>query len=284
MLQAVAGGADEDPFVTHHNTLNRSFILRVSTEFYLKRLLVGGFDGVFELGRSFRNENISTRHNPEFTSIELYQAYVDHSDMMALVENMVKACVQEIHGGLKLTYGEREIDFSVPFKCVSMADVIKDVCQIDFSSFSSLHAAKQAVKERLRSSPGYAEYKIEMAATMGHLMNEVFETAVQDQLWQPTIVTEYPIEISPYARIHRSKPGSTERFELYVAGRELANCCSEMTDPLDQRQRLEKCRQEKTQEIVEGDGSDLKTPYQVYRASLLDCVYCGIRWRWTMIS
>ena len=268
MLQSIAGGADEDPFVTHHNTLNRSFMLRISTELYLKRLLVGGFHGVFELGRSFRNEDISLRHNPEFTSIELYQAYVDHSDMMALVENMVMACVQEIHGGLKMTYGGREIDFSVPFKRVSMADVIRDVCQIDLASFSSLSAAKQAVKGQLQSIPGYSEGKIEMAATMGHLMNEVFETAVEDQLWQPTIVTEYPIEISPFARIHRSKPGSTERFELYVVGRELANCCSEMTDPLDQRQRLEKHWQEKAKAMDYGDGSDLETLNQVCRPSL----------------
>ena len=264
VLQTVAGGADADPFVTYHNSLDRSFTLRISTELHLKRLIVGGFERLFEIGRIFRNEGISTRHNPEFTSIELYQAYADYTDMMRLTEELVKACVQEIHGELKLTYGEREIDFSIPFKCVSMADVIKDVCQIDFSSFSSLHAAKQAVKERLRSSPGYAEYKIEMAATMGHLMNEVFETAVEDQLWQPTIVMDYPLEVSPLAKMHRTKPGLTERFELFIAGRELANSFTELTDPLDQRQRFEKQSEQKRQKASEKDVADLSA-CQVYQ-------------------
>ena len=264
VLQTVAGGADADPFVTYHNSLDRSFTLRISTELHLKRLIVGGFERLFEIGRIFRNEGISTRHNPEFTSIELYQAYADYTDMMRLTEELVKACVQEVHGELKLTYGEREIDFSFPFKCVSMADVIKDVCQIDFSSFSSLHAAKQAVKERLRSSPGYAEYKIEMAATMGHLMNEVFEMAVQDQLWQPTIVMDYPVEVSPLAKMHRTKPGLTERFELFIAGRELANSFTELTDPLDQRQRFEKQSEQKRQKTSEKDVADPST-CQVYQ-------------------
>ena len=281
VLQSVAGGADADPFVTYHNSLDRSFTLRISTELHLKRLIVGGFERVFEIGRIFRNEGISTRHNPEFTSIELYQAYADYTDMMRLTEELVKACVQEIHGGLKVTYGDREIDFSVPFKRVSMADVIRDVCQIDLASFSSLSAAKQAVKGQLQSIPGYSESKIEMAATMGHLMNEVFETAVEDQLWQPTIVMDYPVEVSPLAKMHRTKPGLTERFELFIAGRELANSFTELTDPLDQRQRFEEQSEQKRKKMSEEDAADPSTCQVDYirRRSLRDSWF-----RWTMIS
>lgn len=268
MLQSTVGGADAEPFVTYHNSLDRSFTLRIATELHLKRLIVGGFERVFELGRIFRNEGISTRHNPEFTSIELYQAYTDYNDMMHLTEDLVRECVTRVHKKLILTYGEKEIDFSQPFKRVKMTEAISEFCNLDLSAFSDLTQAKEAAcvsLDREGRCSAVTRQKIMDAATMGHLMNEVFEAGVEDQLWQPTFVIDYPVEISPLAKPHRSEAGFVERFELFIAGRELANSFSELTDPLDQRKRLQKQLEEKQQSLQMTDGADLKSvSYQVH--------------------
>ena len=183
---------------------------------------------------------------------------------MNLTEELIKACVERVHGCLTLNYDGREIDFSVPFKRISMKESIKEVCGVDLKECGSLEAAKDAVLEALRSRPGVSvgdERKIMTAASIGHLMNVVFETVVEDELWQPTFVVDYPVEVSPLAKLLRSQKGLTERFELFIAGRELANSFSELTDPLDQRDRLQKQYEEKMQE--HGKESSKPLPYQV---------------------
>jgi len=233
--------------VTYHNSLDRSFTLRIATELHLKRLVVGGFERVFEIGRIFRNEGISARHNPEFTSIELYQAYADYTDMMDLTEDLIKACVRQTHVGLKLDYSDQSIDFDRPFRRINMTDAVKEVSGIDLSSYSDLDEAKAAVKEALIDFkiPSGDWDKIEASPSKGHLLNELFEAVVEENLWQPTFVMDYPIEVSPLAKKHRTADGLVERFELFIAGRELANSFSELTDPMDQRRRLTQQLEEK---------------------------------------
>lgn len=250
-MQSISGGADAEPFVTYHNALDRTFVLRIATELHLKRMIVGGFEKVFEIGRIFRNEGISTRHNPEFTSIELYQAYADYQDLIELTEHLLRSCVEKIHGTLKLKYGEKEIDLASPFGRITMVESISKYCQLDLTTFSDFEDAKKASIEALEGSgklSAEGRHKIMTSLTMGNLMNEVFEEGVESELWQPTFILDYPIEISPLAKKHRTKEGFVERFELFVAGRELANGYSELTDPLDQRERLEKQSEEKEKE------------------------------------
>jgi lysyl-tRNA synthetase, class II len=232
VLQSEAGGADAKPFVTYHNALDLPLYLRIATELHLKRLIVGGFDRVFELGRIFRNEGVSTRHNPEFTSIELYQAYADYHDMMALTEGLITNVCQRVNNTLKISYQGTEIDLATPWRRVSMSDLVKETTGLDFASFSDLDTAKTAVRS-------HGVPNINDIDSLGKLLSAVFEEKCEANLIQPTFVTDFPIEISPLAKPHRSKPGLTERFELYVVGRELANSFSELTDPLDQRSRLE---------------------------------------------
>ena len=249
VLQSEAGGAEARPFITYHNTLEMDLYLRIATELHLKRLIVGGFEKVFEIGRIFRNEGVSTRHNPEFTSIEVYQAYGDYHDMMVLTENLISSVTQEVLGTsastaspdsdassesrrTKLTYQQEEVDLTPPFRRVTMHELVKEATSLDFNSFSDFAAAATAAKEA----------GIEVAndcQTIGKLLNEAFEQKVEETLIQPTFVTDYPIDISPLAKPHRSKPGLVERFELFIVGRETANGFSELTDPLDQRARLE---------------------------------------------
>jgi lysyl-tRNA synthetase class 2 len=232
VLQGEAGGADARPFTTYHNTLEMDLYLRIATELHLKRLIVGGFERVFELGRIFRNEGVSTRHNPEFTSIEVYQAYADYNDMMALTENLISTVAQEVIGTNNINYQGTEIDLTPPWRRVTMHDVVEEATGINFAHFDDFNAAKSAAKDAGIEVP-------EDCQTIGKLLNEAFEQKVEINLIQPTFVTDYPVEISPLAKPHRDKPGLVERFELFIVGRETANSFSELTDPLEQRARLE---------------------------------------------
>ncbi|KAL4419492.1 hypothetical protein ABPG77_002278 [Micractinium sp. CCAP 211/92] len=242
VLESSAGGADARPFVTFHNALGRNFTLRIATELHLKRLVVGGLDRVFEIGRIFRNEGISSRHNPEFTSIELYQAYADYHDMMDLTERIIRTCAQAVCGRLQLPYQGQELDFEAPFRRATMHDLVKDACGVDFEQLAGdMQAARAAALDALRQHKDTQKAQLAVAAapSVGHMLNEVFEALVEGSLQQPTFVLDHPVEISPLAKPHRSRPGVVERFELFVAGRELANSFSELTDPVDQRARLE---------------------------------------------
>lgn len=232
VLQSEAGGADARPFVTYHNTLEMDLYLRIATELHLKRLIVGGFERVFELGRIFRNEGVSTRHNPEFTSIEIYQAYADYNDMMQLTENLIVFVAQEVLGKLQITYQGETIDLNPPWRRVTMQQLVKEKTGLDFTEFQDFSTAKAALVAAGIEVPSDC-------LSLGKLLNEVFEQKVEETLIQPTFVLDFPLEISPLAKPHRSQAGLVERFELYIVGRELANSFSELTDPIDQRQRLE---------------------------------------------
>jgi len=244
-----AGGADARPFITYHNTLDMELYLRIATELHLKRLIVGGFEKVFELGRIFRNEGVSTRHNPEFTSIEVYQAYADYYDMMQLTENLVTHVTQEVLGTLQITYQGVAIDLGSPWPRVTMHQLVQDKTGLDFTQLKTLEEAKVAAQK----------IGIEGAAdcqSMGKLLNECFEQQVEATLIQPTFVLDYPVEISPLAKPHREKPGLVERFELFIAGRETANSFSELTDPIEQRERLEAQAARKAAGDLEAQGVD----------------------------
>lgn len=249
VLQSEAGGADARPFITYHNTLEMELYLRIATELHLKRLIVGGFEKVFELGRIFRNEGVSTRHNPEFTSVEVYQAYADYHDMMALTEGIITTVAQEVLGTLQITYQGTQIDLSPPWRRVTMHDLVREHTGLDFNSFSTLEEAKAASKNA-------ALQGIEDAPTIGKLLNEAFEQKIEEKLIQPTFVIDYPVEISPLAKPHRSQPGLVERFELFIVGRETANSFSELTDPIDQRERLEAQAALKAAGNLEAQGID----------------------------
>ncbi len=249
VLQSEAGGADARPFITYHNTLEMDLYLRIASELHLKRLIVGGFEKVFELGRIFRNEGVSTKHNPEFTSIEVYQAYADYYDMMALTEAIISTAAQEVLGSLKITYQEQEIDLTPPWRRVTMHELVQEKTGLDFSQFSTFAEAKAAVQKAGIGVP-------EDCLSLGKLLNEVFEQKGEETLIQPTFVLDFPVEISPLAKPHRSKPGLVERFELFAVGRELANSFSELTDPIDQRERLQAQSEQKDAGDLEAQGVD----------------------------
>ncbi len=249
VLMAEAGGADARPFITYHNTLDMELYLRIATELHLKRLIVGGFEKVFELGRIFRNEGISTRHNPEFTTIELYQAYADYHDMMALTEAVITYAAQEVLGTLQITYQGQAIDLTPPWRRVTMHDLVQEKTGVDFRQFTDLEQAKAAAK-----AAGLQE--IDQCPSIGKLLNEAFEQKVEETLIQPTFVIDYPVEISPLAKPHRAIAGLVERFELFIVGRETANSFSELTDPIDQRQRLEAQAARKAAGDLEAQGVD----------------------------
>lgn len=241
VLQEAAGGAEARPFVTYHNSLKRDLFLRIATELHLKRMLVGGIEKVFEIGRIFRNEGISTRHNPEFTTIEMYEAYSDYESMINMAEEIVTRCALVVHGKLSINYQGTEIDLKRPWRRETMHNLVKEATGIDFVAFGNdVDAAKEAAKEILVNGEERKDTVLIQACTsVGHVLNEVFETIVEPTLLQPTFVLDYPIEISPLAKPHRRSAGLTERFELFICGRELANAFSELTDPMDQRARLE---------------------------------------------
>jgi lysyl-tRNA synthetase class 2 len=249
VLQTEAGGAEARPFITYHNTLEMQMFLRIATELHLKRLIVGGFEKVFELGRVFRNEGISTRHNPEFTTIEIYQAYADYNDMMALTEALITTAAQQVLGTLKISYQGQPIDLTPPWRRVTMLEVVQEHTNIDFSQFQTLEEAKVAAAVA-------GIHELDKCESIGHVLNAAFEQVVEATLIQPTFVIDYPVEISPLARMHRSKPGLVERFELFMVGRETANSFSELTDPIDQRQRLELQSARKDAGDLEAHGVD----------------------------
>ncbi len=249
VLQSEAGGAEARPFITYHNTLEMDLYLRIATELHLKRLIVGGFDKVFEMGRIFRNEGVSTRHNPEFTSIEVYQAYADYDDMMALTENLISDVAKEVLDTTKITYQGEEIDLTPPWHRVTMHGIVQEKTGVDFANFTDFEKAKAAAVAAGIEVPGDCQ-------TIGKLLNEAFEQKVEETLIQPTFVIDYPVEISPLAKPHRSKPGLVERFELFIVGRETANSFSELTDPLDQRERLEAQAAKKAAGDVEANDVD----------------------------
>ena len=230
ILQAVHGGAAARPFQTHHNTLDMPLFLRIANELYLKRLIVGGFDGVYEFGKMFRNEGMDRTHNPEFTSMEIYVAYKDYIWMMEMVEQLLEKVTQTIHGVTQVSVGGKKIDFAGPYRRLTMFDSIKEYTGVDVSELD---------EEGLRKV--CAQLKIEIDASMGKgkLIDEIFGAKVEANLIQPTYITDYPIEMTPLAKKHRSKPGLVERFELFVNGKEIANAYTELNDPIDQRERFE---------------------------------------------
>ncbi len=243
VLQTEAGGAEAKPFITHHNALDIDLFLRIATELHLKRLIVGGFEKVYELGRIFRNEGISTRHNPEFTSIELYEAYSDYHDMMNLTEDLIKSVCKKVNETLQVEFQGKPIDYEIPWRRVAMLDLIKEHTGIDFNPYlgKAIHAALGEPCSLERELPEIKQLKLDLSecSSIGEVITEIFEEKVESKLIQPTFVIDYPIEISPLAKKHRSKAGLVERFELYINGWEIANSFSELTDPLDQRERLE---------------------------------------------
>lgn len=238
ILQGAAGGAEARPFITHHNSLQRDLYLRIATELHLKRMLVGGLEKVYEIGRIFRNEGISTRHNPEFTTIEMYEAYSDYESMMNLAEEIVTRCAMATHGKLRVDYQGTEISLERPWRRETMHSLVKEATGIDFNSFGEdLESAKNAARGIKTESN--ENISLQACSSVGHVLNEVFETVVESSLVQPTFVLDYPVEISPLAKPHRRYAGLTERFELFICGREIGNAFSELTDPIDQRGRFE---------------------------------------------
>ena len=231
ILNSIMGGASAKPFVTHHNALDTDFYLRVSPELYLKRLIVGGLaDDVYEIGRLFRNEGISPKHNPEFTAIEGYHVYKDYHDMMDLVENLVQTIVLDIHGSLKIPYGDYEIDYSSPWKRQSMLSLVEEESKIDFMTLKTADEARTAARD--------LGIFVDPKASWGQVVETVFDALVEPKLIQPTHVMDHPLDISPLAKVHRENPRLVERFETFINCWEIANAFSELNDPAVQRERF----------------------------------------------
>ena len=232
MLHQQAGGATARPFITHHNALDMDMYLRIAPELHLKRLLVGGVsEKIFEMNRCFRNEGIDTRHNPEFTMIEMYQAYVDYNDMMCLLENMISSVAKDVLGTTKITYQGRELDLTPPWDRKTMLGAIKEYTGIDFNEYlTSSEAREQAEKMGIET---------EENDSWGKVLDRIFEEKVEPKLIQPVHIIDYPRDISPLAKVHRDNPRLTERFETRINGWEVSNAFSELTDPIDQRNRFE---------------------------------------------
>ena len=231
LLHPIAGGATARPFVTHHNTFDTDFYLRVAPELYLKRLVVGGFDKVFEIGRSFRNEGISPRHNPEFTTLELYQAYADYSDTMEVFEELVAGLALDVLGTTQLTYGGRDLDLTTPWRRATMSELIAEA-----TGFTLDVRSPRAELARVAAEVGI---EVDAAWGPGKILLEIYEKTTEPELWGPVFVVDYPAEVSPLARRHRDGPELVERYEPVVAGRELGNGFTELIDPDDQRARFE---------------------------------------------
>lgn len=229
ILQTQAGGASARPFITHHNALDIDMYMRIALELYLKRLIVGGIEKVYEMSRVFRNEGIDVRHNPEFTLLELYEAYTDYNGMMDLAEGMYAYVAEKLFGTTKVTYQGEEIDLTPPWNRLTMNDAVKQYTGVDFAACKTNEEAKELAKSL---------HMTEIPETMGEILSEAFEEFVEDKLVQPTFITEHPVEISPLAKKKKSDPRFTERFELFITGREMANAFSELNDPIDQRERF----------------------------------------------
>ncbi|MFB1051034.1 lysine--tRNA ligase [Paraliobacillus sp. JSM ZJ581] len=231
MMHGIPGGAAARPFMTHHNALDIPLYMRIAIELHLKRLIVGGMEKVYEIGRVFRNEGVSTRHNPEFTMIELYEAYADYHDIMSLVENMVAHIAKEVIGTTTIAYGDVEVNLEPQWKRMHMVDAVKEYAGVDFWNEISDKEARALAKEH--------GIEIKETMTFGHVVNEFFEQCVEEKLVQPTFVYGHPVEISPLAKKNKEDGRFTDRFELFIVGREHANAFSELNDPIDQRERFE---------------------------------------------
>lgn len=239
MMHSIAGGAAARPFVTHHNALDMELYMRIAIELHLKRLIVGGLEKVYEIGRVFRNEGVSTRHNPEFTMIELYEAYADYKDIMALTENLIAHIAQEVLGTTKIQYGDQEVDLTPEWTRLHMVDAIKQYTGVDFWGETSVEEARALAKEHGVEITEHMQY--------GHIVNEFFEQKVEEQLIQPTFIYGHPVEVSPLAKKNAEDPRFTDRFELFIVAREHANAFTELNDPIDQRERFEAQLKEKEQ-------------------------------------
>ncbi|MED1412412.1 MULTISPECIES: lysine--tRNA ligase [Bacillus] len=239
MMHAIAGGASARPFTTHHNALDMELYMRIAIELHLKRLIVGGLEKVYEIGRVFRNEGVSTRHNPEFTMIELYEAYADYNDIMKLTENMVAHIAKKVLGTTTIQYGDYEINLEPEWTRLHMVDAIKQHSGADFWNPMSVEEARELAKE----------HGVEIKDTMevGHIINEFFEQKVEDKLIQPTFIYGHPVEISPLAKKNDEDPRFTDRFELFIVAREHANAFTELNDPIDQKERFEAQLKEREQ-------------------------------------
>jgi Lysyl-tRNA synthetase (class II) len=242
VLQTIAGGASARPFITHHNALDIDMYCRIALELPLKRLIVGGFERVYEIGRVFRNEGVSVRHNPEFTLMELYQAYTDYNGMMDITEGMFRQVAQAVNGKMTVNYGGYEIDFEKPFARLTMVDAVKQFAGVDFDEIKDTAEAKAIAKEK--------HIEFEARHEKGDILNLFFEEFVEKNLVQPTFIIDYPVEISPLTKRKPTKPEYTERFELFIVGREYGNAYSELNDPIDQRKRFEH------QEAMRAAGDD----------------------------
>lgn len=232
VLNTIPGGANARPFITHHNTLDIDMYLRIATELYLKECIVGGMERVYEIGRIFRNEGMDPRHNPEFTTLELYEAYTDYNGMMRLVEGLIAHCANTVLGTTKVTFQGEEIDLTPPYKRITMNDAVKQYTGVDFFAIEGDEEARRVAKEKLGM-----EFE-DKTITRGQILNEAFEAFVEDKLRQPTFILDYPVEVSP---LTKRKPGQTyvtERFELFIGAAEYANAYSELNDPIDQRGRF----------------------------------------------
>ena len=230
ILQSIPGGAAARPFITHHNALDIPLYLRIANELYLKRLIVGGFDGVYEFSKNFRNEGMDRTHNPEFTAMEIYVAYKDYNWMMDFTEKLLEHCAKAVNGTTKAVFGEHEIDWKAPYERISMTDAIKKFTGYDITGKS---------EEELRTFAKSIGINVDETMGKGQLIDEIFGEKCEGNFIQPTFITDYPIEMSPLTKKHRDKEGLTERFELMVCGKEIANSYSELNDPIDQRERFE---------------------------------------------
>ena len=249
MLTTVATGDAARPFITHHNTLDLQMYLRIAPELNLKRLIVGGFDKVFEIGKNFRNEGMDIKHNPEFTNMELYSAYEDYNDMMDMAEQLISTVATNVLGSSKITYQGTEIDLTPAWRRITMIDAIKEVTGIDFNTVKTDEEAQALAKEK------GVEYE-EIKNTRGHIINEFFETFVEETLIQPTFIMDYPVEVSPLTKRKKDDPSLVERFELFIGGREYGNAYSELNDPIDQYERFVKQVEAKEKGDEEAGGMD----------------------------
>ena len=246
ILQPLYGGANARPFTTYHNTLGVDLYLRIATELYLKRLIIGGFERVYEIGKNFRNEGMDRTHNPEFTAIELYQAFTDLDGMIEITESLLKGIGKEVFGTMTFSYGDFTIDLEKPFIKASMLELVKEYTGEDFSDFD-LNRLKAFCKKR--------EIEVEEHAGAGKLIAEIFDKYVEDKLIQPTFVIDYPMEISPFAKNHPDNPELVERFELFICGKEFANAFTELNSPIEQRKRLE--AQAKAKELGDQEANEV---------------------------
>lgn len=254
ILSTLASGAAARPFLTHSNALDIDLYLRIATELYLKRLIVGGFEKVYEMNKDFRNEGIDVRHNPEFTMIELYEAYTDYHGMMELMEQLVEHCCMEVYGTTKIVYQGTEIDFKAPWRRVTMVDAVKQYAGVDFAQIGSDEEAREIVKSKLPKVQDELKKKLS-DCSKGDILNAAFEAYGEEHLIQPTFVCDYPVEVSPLTKKKKDDPTMTERFECFVYARELANAYSELNDPIDQKERF--MQQMKDKELGDDEAYEM---------------------------